>query len=486
MSAINTHYFSPQQLRTIRDAVNGNSEAATIRTANLSSSDIFKTAAAALDDSQDVLILAPEQSLFKSEAPPDLSEALAQEGVEVKDDLEDLGAATARLSKDGIARLKEAGYQVFDNSPRPLWNGLPRVTTTARAPGDYSMPQVNPTGWLKSDLVNQAGLTGEGQTVAVLDSGFDHPAFPLKAWVDVVNGSQQPVDKVGHGTHVAHDILKTAPDADIVAVKVMADDGSGRPSDIMKGIAWVAQQKLSGKLDVDIINMSLGGAPDGFPDSQNPINRAVELATRAGITVVAAAGNSGPDGGTIGAPAESEHAIAVGAALNPTKVSDFSSRGPTEDGLIKPDVIAPGEFIAGWSVAGSEMEQTARAVETLRKLPADQLKQLLEKNPQLREGLGLPDEVMELPADELEAVIKPSLPPTYIPAPGLVAAPGTSFAAPLVAGVLATLEQARDITPEQSMALLRGTASEVPGYKTSEQGAGFVDAKRALDNLATA
>lgn len=67
-----------------------------------------------------------------------------------------------------------------------------------------------------------------------------------------------------------------------------------------------------------------------------------------------------------------------------------------------------------------------------------------------------------------------------------MAAPGTSFAAPLVAGVLATLEQARDITPEQSMALLRRTASEIPGYKASEQGAGFVDAKRALDNLATA
>lgn len=485
MSAIQSGFFSPQQLRSIRDAVNGNSEAATFRTAGAVNGSLFKTAAAALDDSQDVLILAPDQGLFKSSTPTDLSDALAEQGVVVKDDIDDVGAATARLSQDRIAKLKDEGYQVFDNSPRPLWNGLPRVTNTNRAPGDYSMPKVNPTGWLKSDQVNAAGLTGAGQTVAVLDSGFDHPAFSLKGWVDVVNGSATPVDRVGHGTHVAHDILQTAPDADIVAVKVMGDDGSGRPSDIIKGVLWVTQQKVQGKLDIDVINMSLGGAPDGYPDSEHPINRAVALATQAGITVVAAAGNSGPDKNTIGAPAESEFAIAVGAALDPVTVSEFSSRGPTEEGLIKPDVLAPGEYIAAWSVEGSEMEQTAKAVETLRALPAEKLKALLEGNPDLREGLGVPEEILELPAEQVEAVIKTNLPPTYIPAPGLVAAPGTSFAAPLVAGVLASLEQGRDISPAQSMALLRGTASPIGGARPTDQGAGFVDAKRALDNLAS-
>lgn len=487
MSTISTQFFSPQQLKSIRDAVNGNNVGAspkagpletTFKTASL---ETFRAAALKVDDSQDVLIMGPDQGLFKSADGVDVSDSLVAKGVEVKDDLDGVGA-TARLSQQSIAQLKEEGYQVFDNSPRPLWNGLPRVS--AKKPtGDYSMPKVDPTGWLKSDQLNASGLTGAGQTVAVLDSGFQHPQFQLKAWVDVVDGSPEPVDRVGHGTHVAHDVLQAAPEADIVAVKVMGDDGTGRPSDIIKGVLWTVQQKLQGNLDVDVINMSLGGGPDGFPDSEHPINRAVELATRAGITVVAAAGNSGPDGNTIGSPAESAHAIAVGSVLHPGQLSEFSSRGPTEEGLVKPDVLAPGEFISAWSVPGSEMEQTAQAVETLRNMPAQQLKEILEQNPGLREGLGLPEEILSLPAGELEELIKPNLPPTYIPAEGLVAAPGTSFAAPLVAGVLASLEQGRDITPEQSMALLRDTAVPLGELSGNEQGAGFVDARAAQARL---
>lgn len=482
MSTINTGFFSPKALKSIREAVNGNSEQATLKTASAVPTDAFKSIAPELSANQDVLIMAPEPGLFKSDTPVDLTESLASKGVKVQEDMQELGA-TASLSQENIAKLKEEGFKVFDNSPRPLWNGLPKVTQSVNAAGDYSMPDVDPTGWLKSDQINQAGLTGEGQTVAVLDSGFSHPGYQLAGWADMVGGSPTPVDGHGHGTHVAHDVLKTAPDADIVAVKVMGDDGSGRPSDIIKGLAWTIQQKLSGNLDIDVINMSLGGAPDGYPDKEHPINKAVALATQAGITVVAAAGNSGPDNHTIGNPAESEFAIAVGATRDPHQVSDFSSRGPTEDGLVKPDVVAPGEYISGWSVPGSEMEQTARAVETLRTMPAEQLKTLLERNPQLREGLGIPEEAMQLSAPELEGFIKPNLPPTYIPAEGMVAAPGTSFAAPLVAGVLASLEQGRDISPEQSMALLRGTAQPVGQYTGNEQGAGFVDAKRAAENL---
>ena len=346
---------------------------------------------------------------------------------------------------------------------------------------DYSMPEVKPVEWLKADQVQAAGRTGKGQTVAVLDSGFQHPEFELAGWVDVVNNSPTPVDRVGHGTHVAHDVLQAAPEADIVAVKVMGDDGSGRPSDIIAGIKYVMDQNAAGA-DIDIINMSLGGPPDGYPDELHPINRAVKAATEAGITVVAAAGNSGPGANTIGSPAESAQAIAVAATFDPNTVSDFSSRGPTEGGLIKPDVMAPGEYISAWSVPGSEMEQTAQAVDMLRKMPAPVLKQLLQQNPELAAGLGLPPEVIDLPADQLEKLIKPNLPPTYIPQPGLVAAPGTSFAAPLVSGVLATLEQEHDITPEESMALLRGTADNM-GEPATVQGKGFVDAKDALDTL---
>ncbi|MCA9775609.1 MAG: S8 family serine peptidase [Candidatus Eremiobacteraeota bacterium] len=356
----------------------------------------------------------------------------------------------------------------------------------------------------------QAFSTGDPLiTVAVLDTGVDLGHRELRGtlqdgfdFVNILDGTQEfigdfleadavPDDEVGHGTHVAGIVAGkgnnmpqgVVPRCKIIPVRVLAAMekqgrriGAGLIENINAGVKYAVDQ------GADVINMSLGGSPDGYPDEQHPLNRAVRAATEAGITVVAAVGNSGPDANTIGSPAEAPESIAVGASLNPTTVSDFSSRGPTEAGLIKPDVMAPGEFVAGWSVPGSAMEQTAVAVETLRRMPAAMLKKTMEKNPNLAENLGLPPEVVKLPAEQLEKLVKPNLPPTYIPSPGLVAAPGTSFAAPLVSGVLATLEEERDISPEEGLGLLRDTADSM-GLPGTVQGRGFVDAKEALDTL---
>ena len=473
MSSISSNFFTPGQLKSIRDAVTGNGEA------NLR---LFSSAPAEKElekgpQLQDVLILAPHDDIFKADT--DLSETLEAHGYSIQDDFDDMGV-TAQVTPEQAAKLKESGFQVFDNSPRPMW-GMPKATLLSdQLAGDFGMPEVKPVEWLKADQVHEAGRTGKGQKVAVLDSGFQRPGFHLAGWKDVVTGSPTPVDKVGHGTHVASDILKTAPDAGIVAVKVMADDGSGRPSDIIAGIKYVLEQNKNGA-DIDIINMSLGGGPDGFPDELHPINRAVKLATESGVTVVAAAGNTGPKETTIGSPAEAPESIAVGALLNPSHISTFSSRGPTEGGLLKPDVMAPGEFITGWSVPNSEIEQTAQVVVALRAMPAPALKSLLEENPDLIMSLGLPPQVVDMPAEEVEKLVKPNLPPTFIPAPGLVAAPGTSFAAPLVSGVLASLEEEKDITPEASLALLRETADKVGQDGENVQGRGIVDALEALE-----
>ncbi len=469
MSTIGRSHFTPDQLRVIREAIHG-------------PGDIFKSEPPTQEAGQDVIILAPNEDIFQSSGG-DLNEVLAKKGVSVKDDLDELGV-TARLDDETIATLQEDGFLVYDNSPRALWPGLPRQSAQAtQNTGDFSMPEVKPVEWLGADKLHAAGVTGAGQTVAVLDSGFDHPSFDLAAWKDVVDDSPVPTDRVGHGTHVAHDVLQTAPAANIVAVKVMGDDGSGRPSDIIRGIQWVIEQKRAGNLDVDIINMSLGGPPDGFPDMLDPVNRAVAAADREGITVIAAAGNSGPQGRTIGSPADAPMALAVGAALNPTTVSDFSSRGPTDDGLVKPNVMAPGEFISAWSVPGSEMEQTAQAVEALREMSGEELRMLLAMNPEMAMALGLPEDLSDFSDEEVEDLIKPNLPGVYIPEEGLVAAPGTSFAAPLVAGVAAGLEQVRDLTPEETRELLAATADSMGEFAPIEQGAGFVDAERALEQI---
>ena len=273
MSTINNKFFSPSQLKSIRDAVNGTGGGEFRIKSAFSTS--LKEMPKVDDGLQDVLIIGPTDSIFKSDV--DLSESLKAQGVRVAQDFDEMGA-TARLSPEKVAQLKESGYQVFDNSPRPMW-GLPGASNIVLTGGDYSMPEVKPVPWLKADQVHQSGRTGKGQTVAVLDSGFDHPAYELAGWKDVVNNSETPVDRVGHGTHVVHDVLQAAPDAGIVAVKVMRDDGSGRPSDIIAGIRYVLEQNARGA-DIDIINMSLGGGPDGYPEDGyklQPIDGAAEF-----------------------------------------------------------------------------------------------------------------------------------------------------------------------------------------------------------------
>lgn len=464
------NFFTPTQLCRINAAMRGDEEG------------LFKGGAEANQDApRDVIIMrAPgEGDLTQGVDPRGLHKQLTEKGVEVQEQLEKVGVI-AKVDARQAAELEKQGYLVYDNRPRDLWPGLPKVQMSTQG-GDWSMPKVDQVALTHTEALHQEGITGKGQVVAVLDSGFQHPGFDLLAWKDVVSGSSQPIDPVGHGTHVVGDVLSTAPDAKIVSVRVMNEKGQGRPSDIIRGIQWAVENRE--KYGIEVINMSLGAGPDGLPDRADPINKAVELATKAGITVVAAGGNSGPDTRTLGSPADAASALTVGSALDREKVSDFSSRGPTDDGLVKPDIMAPGEFIVSWSVPGSEMEQTGKVVQTLRDMPADKLKQLLTAKPQLIKGLGLPADILKRSADEVEKVVKSNLPPVFIPKEGLVAAPGTSFAAPIVAGIVADLEQAKDLDPRTLKEILRNTADAMPGYGGNEQGTGFVDAAEALDQV---
>ncbi|HXE73196.1 MAG TPA: S8 family serine peptidase [Candidatus Nitrosotenuis sp.] len=469
MDVRKTEYFTPAQMRRLVDSFQGKDPGP------------FKNAPDEAQEAgvQDVIIVrGPRQGdLSKGVDPSQMSEELKAKGVEVQEPLDKVGV-TARVDEATARRLEEEGYILYDNSPRPLWPGLPRPEVMGK---DWSMPRIDPVALVGADKLQAQGITGKGQVVAVLDSGFQHPETPLLAWKDVVEGSAQPVDPVGHGTHVAGDVLQVAPGARIVAVRVMDEQGQGRPSDIIRGIQWAIQNK--DKYGIEVINMSLGAGPDGLPDRFDPINKAVEAATRAGITVVAAAGNSGPDGRTIGSPADAASALTVGAALDKHKLSDFSSRGPTDDGLVKPDVVAPGEYITSWSVPGSAIEQTGQVVEKLRAMSGAELKKLLEAKPQLVAALGLPRDILRRPDAEVEDLVKSSLPPIYIPEPGKVAAPGTSFAAPLVAGVVASLEEIRDEKPLTLKQLVRDTADPLGNYGPNEQGQGFINAEKAARRL---
>ena len=171
---------------------------------------------------------------------------------------------------------------------------------------------------------------GEGVKVAVIDTGIDcaHPDLrcDLSAGVNLVDPGSPPMDDNEHGTHVfgtiagrgngPKGVFGVAPKATLIPVKVLDADGTGSLSAIVEGIDWAT------KAGADVINMSLGG-----PAGSTALQRAVQKALAAGIVVVCAAGNSGPDPDTVGFPAGYPGVIAVAASDSADGVASFSSRG---------------------------------------------------------------------------------------------------------------------------------------------------------------
>ena len=294
---------------------------------------------------------------------------------------------------------------------------------------DRSVPQIHaPAAW-------EAGYTGAGTTVAVLDSGIDvtHPDLDDAVTLqEDFSESGTTDDQFGHGTHVASTItgdnakyMGVAPDAKLLNGKVLDSEGGGSESGIIAGMEWAAAN------GADVINMSLGSPwpTDGTDPMSLALNR---ISADTGVLFVVSAGNSGPDSQSIGSPAAADAALTVGAVDREDQLAEFSSRGPRwlNDG-IKPDITAPGVGIVA-----------AKA-----------------KNGYIGD-----------PVEE-----------------GYVAMDGTSMAAPHVAGAAAILAgQHPDWTPERLKAHLMGTAVPNESLTIFEQGSGRVDVAAAVTSSVTA
>ena len=303
---------------------------------------------------------------FKRECTParlrELRRHLGREPFPVHRRLPLINAVSSRISETCLRKL--CG-----------WHGTRKVymDRVRSAVLDIAAPSVGAAAVRK-----KAGLTGKGVNIAVIDTGvYPHPDLVrpsnrIVAFKDFVNGRSRPYDDNGHGTHVAGDAAGNgwssrgkykgpAPQAGIVAVKTLDQNGNGYDLDIIKGIEWCVANRR--KLKLRILSMSLGGeALD--PCSQDPLCQAVERAVRAGIAVVVAAGNSGPGSGTIESPGTSPSAITVGAVddRRTVKQSDdriawFSSRGPAKGGKTKPDLTAPGVSIISLRAPGSALDR---------------------------------------------------------------------------------------------------------------------------------
>jgi subtilisin family serine protease len=222
---------------------------------------------------------------------------------------------------------------------------------------DVSVPQIGgPAAW-------QAGFTGRGVTVGLLDTGVraDHPDLAGKVLEaeDFTGTRPDASDDLGHGTHVAGIIAGTgaasggryrgvAPDAQLISGKVCVAYGCPE-SAVIAGLEWIAPKAR-------VVNLSLGG---DATDGTDPVSQAVNaLSGRYGTLFVAPAGNDRsldlPEPGPVVAPAAADAALAVGSASAQDTPSAFSNRGPRlGDHAVKPDIAAPGEGIVSARAAGT-------------------------------------------------------------------------------------------------------------------------------------
>jgi len=343
------------------------------------------------------------------------------------------------------------------------------------------------------------GLDGTGIGIAVLDSGIMSSHSDFSNWLglsrvtastDIVSSNSNlaqfeiklgllslglnlnllgssNADAYGHGSHVAgtaagrsigsgtsRGFEGSAPNANLIDVRVLDGSGLGQISDVIAGIDWVIDPKSL--YNIRVMNLSLG-ATSSESYITDPLCRAARRAVAAGITVVAAGGNYGasPNGleryGSITAPGDDPSVITVGAVNThqtdgraDDSVTYFSSRGPTRgsfvdessvkhyDNLLKPDVIAPGNRIVSVESRGSWFAQNYPQSHT---------------------------------SGSTTAFMQMS---------------GTSIAAPVVAGAVALLLQKNPgLTPPLIKAILQFTAQQTPSSNICQQGAGLLNVEGA-------
>src|SRR5699024_2793151 len=206
--------------------------------------------------------------------------------------------------------------------------------TEVRIELDNSVPFIGaPEVWEMHDQ-DGSDITGEGMTVAVIDTGVDytHPDLgegfgtdeKVIGGYDFVHNDNDPMDDNGHGTHVAGIIAANgqlkgvAPDASIMAYKVVDEKGYGQVSDIIAAVDAAADTENPNRADV--INMSLG-----LPEDESvPLALAAENAVESGVVVVVSAGNNGPDYQTVTSPGGADGVLTVGASTSGVTVPEIA------------------------------------------------------------------------------------------------------------------------------------------------------------------
>ncbi len=369
------------------------------------------------------------------------------------------GTSGRRLPSVGgqVAYVANASLTALANLP-----GVESVSLDRRVYGTLERTGATiGSNWVREQL----GFDGTGIGVAIIDSGVanwhdDLGSRRVVRFADFVNFQPAAYDDYGHGTHVAgiiagngHDSQGRrrgiAPGATLLVEKVLDGTGQGYISNVIAAIDYAIANKDT--FGIRVLNLSVAaGVYESY--TTDPLTLAAKRAVEAGLVVVSAAGNLGrsPEGneqrGGVGAPGNAPWVISVGASSHngtvdrgDDSVAAFSSRGPTAiDHQAKPDLVAPGVGIESLAEAGSTLWNTKPAMRLWGTVPT---------------------------------ATEPYL-----------SLSGTSMAAPVVSGTIALMLQANpSLLPHQVKAILEVTAEARPGYDQMTQGAGFLNARGAVE-----
>jgi serine protease AprX len=346
---------------------------------------------------------------------------------------------------------------------------------------------------------------GRGVTIAFLDSGFHaHPDLVRPhdrdvRYVDVNDpgarrrdlersdesswhGMMTSVVACGNGFLSRGLFRGLASEARLVLVKV----GSARRikhDDIRRGIEWVIRNRR--RYGIRIVNVSCGGDYEASY-LEDGLSQAAERATRAGLLVVAAAGNLGnKPGHPVIPPASAPSVLTVGGLDDKNRLpfSGYdmyhSSFGPTVDGLQKPEVIAPGIWVAAPILPGTPTAEQAALLARLAAAPDADLRAILEGG---RGTDGDLDTAAHLELPLVRQLVSAKLRDNNVISGAYKHVDGTSFAAPIVSSLAAQMLEANpSLLPREVKRLLLQTARRLPHVEVDRQGWGVVDARRAVE-----
>lgn len=290
-----------------------------------------------------------------------------------------LNAAAILLPEDSL--LEVAGLPFVDKVEYvgfPYEEGERRKSSiktdsllSKRIEGQYYGYATRQIRLLNGDTLHQLGYTGQGIWLAVLDGGFigveESPFFDslrkdgrLLLARDFVDGDTEAYESSTHGARVLSAMganvpgvmVGTAPGATYACIKTEDTRGEYR----LEECHWVAGLEYADSLGADVVNSSLGYTT--FNDRQmnygyedlngraSVASIAADIAFSRGMIVVTSAGNEGSSKWKyIGIPADARQALSVGAIDFSGNRASFSSLGPTADGRVKPDVAAPGAWV---------------------------------------------------------------------------------------------------------------------------------------------